>query len=134
MSRKILCIVLAIIAEAPALARAGRFDLVPEPDVRQTTTNRVTSAYVVDKKASEFWICTVRYQYRDLTANNGECVKLAAEIGRPALTETYELHAVNGSSVIGPLLPVFWFIDPASGAVQFCAVRHAGLCVQMSLP
>jgi hypothetical protein len=131
MWRRIMCIALTTLPAAPAFA--GRFDLVPEPEVRQTVTNRVTSAYVIDKKSNQFWICTVRYSYQDLTANNGECVKLAPDIGRPALTENYELRAVNGSPTIGPLLPVFWFIDPASGTVQFCAVRHAGLCVQLNL-
>jgi hypothetical protein len=31
-------------------------------------------------------------------------------------------------------LPVFWFIEPTSGEVQFCAIRHAELCVRMNLP
>jgi hypothetical protein len=43
------------------LAHAGRYELVPEPDVRQSSTNRVASAYLIDK-ASEFWICTARYK------------------------------------------------------------------------
>jgi hypothetical protein len=73
------------------------------------------------------------YRYQDLTENHGECVKIAPDIGGPSLTENYELRAVNGSPPMSPLLPVFWFVDPTSGTVQFCAVRHAGLCVQMSL-
>ena len=128
------CIALAIVAGSPAFAQGGRYELVPEPDVRQTSTNRVTSAYVIDKKANEFWICTVRYNYRDLTANNGDCVKLPSDIGRPSLTEAYDMRAVTGSAAISVFLPVFWFIEPTSGEVQFCAVRHAGLCVQMNLP
>jgi hypothetical protein len=73
----------------------------------------VASAYVIDKKANQFWICTARYQLQDLTANNGECVKLPADIGRPSLTDAYEVHPVTGS---------------------FCAIRHAGLCVRVNLP
>ena len=91
------CIALAIVAGSPAFAQGGRYELVPEPDVRQTSTNRVTSAYVIDKKANQFWICTARYNF-------------------------------------SVFLPVFWFIEPTSGEVQFCAVRHAGLCVRMNLP
>jgi hypothetical protein len=44
------------------------------------------------------------------------------------------MRAVTGSAAISVVLPVFWFIEPTSGEVQFCAVRHAGLCVQMNLP
>ncbi len=128
------CIALAIVAGSPAFAQGGRYELVPEPDVRQTSTNRVTSAYVIDKKAKQFWICTARYNFQDLTANNGDCVKLPSDIGRPSLTEAYDMRAVTGSAAISVFLPVFWFIEPTSGEVQFCAVRHAGLCVQMNLP
>ena len=128
------CIALAIVAGSPAFAQGGRYELFPEPDVRQTSTNRVTSAYVIDKKANQFWICTARYNFQDLTANNGDCVKLPSDIGRPSLTEAYDMRAVTGSAAISVFLPVFWFIEPTSGEVQFCAVRHAGLCVQMNLP
>jgi hypothetical protein len=128
------CIVLAILASSIAFAHAGRFELFPEPDVRQTSTNRVASAYVADKKANQFWICTARYNFLDLSANNGDCVKLPADIGRPSLTEAYEARAVTGSVSIGAFLPVFWFIEPTNGDVQFCAIRHAGLCVRMNLP
>jgi hypothetical protein len=128
------CIAFAIVAGSPAFAQGGRYELVPEPDVRQTSTNRVTSAYVIDKKANQFWICTARYNFQDLTANNGDCVKLPSDVGRPSLTEAYDMRAVTGSAAISVFLPVFWFIEPTSGEVQFCAVRHAGLCVQMNLP
>ena len=128
------CIALAIVAGSPSFAQGGRYELVPEPDVRQTSTNRVTSAYVIDKKANQFWICTARYNFQDLTANNGDCVKLPSDIGRPSLTEAYDMRAVTGSAAISVFLPVFWFIEPTSGEVQFCTVRHAGLCVQMNLP
>ena len=93
----------------------------------------MASAYVIDKKASQFWICTVRYNFQDLTANNGDCVRLSADIGRPSLTETSDVRAVTGTTAISAFLPVFWFIEPTSGEVQFCAVRHAGLCVRMNL-
>ncbi|MDR3486204.1 MAG: hypothetical protein P4M05_15010 [Bradyrhizobium sp.] len=129
-----MCIALAILAASPVLAHAGRYELVPEPDVRQSSTNRVASAYVIDKKASQFWICTVRYNFQDLTGNNGDCVRLSADIGRPSLTETSDVRAVTGTTAISAFLPVFWFIEPSSGEVQFCAVRHAGLCVRMNLP
>ena len=128
------CIALAIVAGSPAFAQGGRYELVPEPDVRQTSTNRVTSAYVIDKKANQFWICTARYNFQDLAANNGDCVKLPSDIGRPSLTEAYDMRAVTGSAAVSVFLPVFWFIEPTSGEVQFCTVRHAGLCVQMNLP
>src|ERR1700688_3683233 len=129
-----MCIALAIVAASPGVADAGRYELIPEPDVRQASTNRVVSAFVIDKKASQFWICTARYNFQDLTANNGDCVRLSADIGRPSLTESSDVRAVTGTTAISAFLPVFWFIEPTSGEVQFCAVRHAGLCVRMNLP
>ena len=116
-----MCIALAILAASPVLAHAGRYELIPEPDVRQSSTNRVASAYVIDKKASQFWICTARYNFQDLTANNGDCVRLSADVSRPSLTETSDVRAVTGTTAIGAFLPVFWFIEPTSGEVQFCA-------------
>jgi hypothetical protein len=35
---------------------AGRYELVPEPDLGQSPSNRVASAYVIDKKADQFWV------------------------------------------------------------------------------
>src|SRR3981189_3678371 len=72
-----------IAAAMLAIAQGGRYELVPELDVRQMSSNRVASAYVIDKTANEFWICTVRYSYQDLMANNGDCVKLPTDISRP---------------------------------------------------
>jgi hypothetical protein len=129
-----MCIALAILAASPVLAHAGRYELIPEPDVRQSSTNRVASAYVIDKKANQFWICTARYNFQDLTANQADCAKLPEDIGRPSLSEAYDVRAVTGAATIGAYLPVFWFIEPASGEIQFCAIRHAGLCVRMNLP
>ena len=95
-----MCIVLAILVGSPAIAQAGRYELFPEPDVRPASSaeNRVASAYVIDKKASQFWICTARYNFQDLTANNGDCVRLSADIGRPSLTETSDVRAVTGTT------------------------------------
>src|ERR1700730_11224679 len=76
-------VALRILAGSPAFAEAGRYELVPEPDFRQMSTNRVASAYVIDKKASQVRICTARYNCQDLTANYGDCVKLPTDIGRP---------------------------------------------------
>jgi hypothetical protein len=92
------------------------------------------SAYAVDKSENQLWICSVRYDYRNLTANSGSCLKLAAEIGRSSLSEAYVAHAVSGSAMINPLLPVIWFVEPASSDVQFCDICHAVLCERMSLP
>jgi len=126
---------LAIAVASPAFAQGGvRYELLPEPDVKSNTSYRTATAYVVDKTANQFFVCSVRYNYHDLTANNGSCVKLDPTIGRPSLNETYVAHAVTGSTMINPFLPVIWFIDPVSGDVQFCAIRHAGLCVKISLP
>jgi hypothetical protein len=134
MRLRTTCVAAAIFAVLPAVALARRYELVPEPDVRQTTTSRVASAYVIDKKASQFWICTARYDFQDLTANNGDCVRLPDDIGRPSLSEAYDIRPATGTTGISALLPVFWFIEPASGDVQFCPIRHAGLCLRMHLP
>jgi hypothetical protein len=125
---------LAFVAAPPAVAQGMRYELFPEPDVEGTASYRTATAYVVDKRENQFWVCSVRYNYRDLTANNGSCVKLDATIGRPLLNETYVAHAVTGSAMINPFLPVIWFIDPGSGDIQFCDIRHAGLCVKIGLP
>ncbi|KRQ09311.1 hypothetical protein [Bradyrhizobium manausense] len=125
---------LAIAVASPAFAQGSmRYELFPEPDVRSNTTYRTATAYVVDKKENQFWICSARYGYHDLTANNGSCVKLAATVGRPSLNENYVAHAVTGSAMINPFFPVIWFIDPNGGDVQFCDIRHAGLCVKIDL-
>jgi hypothetical protein len=133
-ARDILAFTLLLLAGSPAVAEPVRYELFPEPDVRQTATNRTASAYVVDKKGNQFWICTARYDFRDLTANNGDCVKLPLDIGRPTLTESYDAQAVTGTTSVSAFLPVIWFIEPATGAIQFCAVRHAGACVGLKLP
>jgi hypothetical protein len=59
MRFRTMCIALAIVAASPVLAHAGRYEL--------TRTGRsaiihqpLASAYVIDKKASQFWICTAR--------------------------------------------------------------------------
>jgi hypothetical protein len=86
-------------------AQTARYELFPEPDVRQTATNRSASAYVVDKKNNQFWICTARYNFRDLTANSGDCVELPLDIGRPSISETYNARPVIGSAPISAFLP-----------------------------
>jgi hypothetical protein len=131
MLAKVLCATVATaIPFAEAGAQGGRYEIFPEPSVRQAERYRVNSAYVVDKKESQFWICTARYEYLSGERNQGECVRLPAEIGRPSLTENYTTKAVVGSTPYGPFLPVTWFIDPTSGDIQFCALRHAGICLQ----
>jgi hypothetical protein len=133
-ARNILAFVFLLHTGSPVFAQTARYELFPEPDVRQTATNRSASAYVVDKKNNQFWICTARYNFRDLTANSGDCVELPLDIGRPSISETYNARPVIGSAPISAFLPVIWFIEPATGAMQFCAIRHAGSCVQLTLP
>ena len=103
-TRDILAFTLLLLAGSPAVAEPVRYELFPEPDVRQTATNRTASAYVVDKKGNQFWICTARYDFRDLTDNNGDCVKLPLDIGRPTLTESYDAQAVTGTTSVGARL------------------------------
>lgn len=74
------------------------------------------------RRCSQFWICTARYNFQDLIANNnGDSVQLPSDVGRPSLTEISDVRAVTGSAAISAFLPVFWFIEPTSGEVQFCA-------------
>ena len=42
--------------------------------------------------------------------------------------------AIHVLAAANPFLPVLWFIDPDSSDVQFCDIRHAGLCVKIGLP
>jgi hypothetical protein len=88
----ILAFALLLLRGSETLAQPVRYELFPEPDVRQTATNRTAAAYIVDKKDNQFWICTARYDFRDLTANKGDCIKLL-DIGRPTLTENYDARA-----------------------------------------
>jgi hypothetical protein len=134
VARHLLFPLLMLSAPSPAFAQTARYELFPEPDVRQTSASRTSTAYVVDKKANQFWVCTGRYEYKDLTSNKGDCAALPLDIGRPSLNEGYVARAVTGSAPMSAFLPVFWFIEPNSGAIQFCAVRHAGACVQLKLP
>jgi len=52
-----------LLADSPAFAQMVRYELFPEPEVRQTATNRTASAHVIDKKNNQFWMCTARYNY-----------------------------------------------------------------------
>src|ERR1700737_3640273 len=97
-ARNIFTFIILLLAGSPALAQTIRYELFPEPDVRQNATSRVASAYVVDKKNNQFWSCTARYDYKDLTANNGDCVLLPLDIGRPSLNESYNVRVVTGSA------------------------------------
>jgi hypothetical protein len=95
--------------------------------VQRSPTNLVNSAYVVDNKENQFWLCTARYDFSSKENNTGECSRLANDIGRPSLTERYRGRAVVGSTMYGPLLPVIWFIEPTTGDVQFCSPRRRHL-------
>jgi hypothetical protein len=74
------------------------------------------------RRPTSFWICTARYNFQNLTANNGDGVQLPSDIGRPSLTETSDVRVVTGSAAILPF----------SGSSN--AARYAGLCVRMKLP
>jgi hypothetical protein len=136
MMGKAACILISIniAMSTQAAAQGSRYEIFPEPDVRKTPTNWVNSAYVVDKKSNQFWICTARYDFASKETNKGECSRLPGEIGRPSLTENYASRAVIGSTPYGPFLPVIWFIEPATGEIQFCALRAAGICLTLRLP
>lgn len=121
---------------APAAAQPGaRFEIHPEASVRHASNHWVSSAYVIDKTGNRFWVCTARYNFDSAEANNGDCANLPADIGRPTLNARYHTQAVLGAtSLQGPYYPVFWFIEPDKGDVQFCAPRHAGVCLRLALP
>jgi hypothetical protein len=126
---------LALAAAGAGVAAPGaRFDLFPEPEEHWSPEYRTTSAYVLDKQANRFWICTVRYNFYSDKPNEGDCRNLPVGTGRPALTPAHEIRAVTGSPLLSASLPLFWFIEPSTGDVQFCAPRHPGVCVQIKLP
>ncbi len=109
-----------------------RYESFPEPKgeaLRPTAQLRP----MCDRKENQFWVCSARCSYRDRAANNGSCVMLDATIGRPSLKSTYVAHTLTDPATINPFLPVIWLIDPASGDVQFCDIRQAGLCVKIGL-
>lgn len=127
MFGQMTCGLIAVMFATSAQAQSARYDLFPEPDVRRTPTNWVNSAYVVDKRENQFWICTARYDFASKEPNKGECTKLSSDIGRPSIAETNQTRVVTGSTPYGPFLPVVWFIEPTMGDVQFCAVRASGV-------
>jgi hypothetical protein len=131
---KVVLAFVIIVVSSLAFAEGTRYDLFPDPEVKQTTTNKVASAYVVDKRSNQFWICTARFNFVDAAANGGDCIVLPVAIGRPSLTEEYRIYPVAGDVMPSMLLPVIWFIEPSTGDVQFCAPRHPGGCVRMKLP
>lgn len=90
-------IFLAFAAAPPVVAEGIRYELFPERDVGGAASYRTANAYVVDKKENQFWVCSARYNHRDLSANNGACVKPDATVGRHSLNEKYVAHAVTGS-------------------------------------
>jgi hypothetical protein len=131
-----LAALLASLAAAPAVAQPGaRYEIYPEPSVRRGGNHWVSSAYVLDKTGNRFFVCTAGYQSETGETNNGHCTILPAENGRPSLNARYQTQAVVGaSSLQGPYYPVFWFVEPEKGDVQFCAPRHAGVCIRFKLP
>jgi hypothetical protein len=132
------CLVLTVcllVATAPAAAAPGaRYELFPDPTVHWSVDHRVSSAYVLDKQDNRFWICTVRYNFNSERDNNGDCQLLPTVVGRPALTPAHETRGILGSPLISADLPVFWFVEPQNGDIQFCAPRHPGACVRLKLP
>lgn len=120
---------------SPACAQGNmRYELFPESGIRSNTTYRTATSYVADKKEDQFCVCSVHYNYNDLTANNGSCVKLDATVGRPSLIEKYVAPAVTDSAMTNLFVPAIWFINPGSGNVLFCDIHQVGLCVKISPP
>ena len=124
----ILVLVLAflLLAESPAFAQTVRYDLFPEPDVRQAQPTAQRQPTSSTRRSTNSGSARRDTIFRDRTANNGDRVKLPLDIGRPSLTENYHAQAVTGSTQVNAYLPVIWFIEPAIGAVQFCAVPTQG--------
>jgi hypothetical protein len=113
----------------PVAAEGARYEVFPEPDVRKTATNWVSSAYVVDKRDNQLWVCTARYDFTSKEPNKGECSKLPSDIGRHSLNESYATHGVVGLDAARRFFPVVWFIEPATGDV----LRAAGICLRLRL-
>ncbi len=84
-----IVIFLAVASAPPVVAEGIRYELFPEPDVGGTASYRTANADVVDKTINQFWVCSLRYDCRDLAANNGACVKLERTVGRPSLDERF---------------------------------------------
>jgi|ERR1700730_7938533 hypothetical protein len=135
-SRTILAMAFAVLIapHGAAAAPGARYELFPDPTLHRTIDHRVSSAYVIDKQDNRFWVCTVDYNFSSENDNKGACQLLPTAIGRPTLTPAYDTQAILGSPLISPELPVFWFIEPTSGDIQFCAPRHLGTCVRLKLP
>jgi hypothetical protein len=74
MVGKAACIVSSInmAVSTQVAAQGARYEIFLEPDVRKTSTNWMNSAYVVDKKSNQFWICRTRYDFssKDTTKQN----------------------------------------------------------------
>jgi hypothetical protein len=128
------CAAVLMAAHGSAVAAGARYELYPDPVITWSLDHRASTAYVIDKQANQFWECTARYSYESERDNNGSCDLLPTGIGRPSVTPAHDVRAIVGSPLISADLPVFWFIEPMSGDIQFCAVRRPGVCVRMTLP
>jgi hypothetical protein len=122
---QVITVFLANAIASPAVAQAIRYELFPDLDVRSNTSCRTASAHVVDMKENQLCLfCALQLPRPD---SEQWFVRQARSDDRPAFAERdLCAHAVTGSATINPFLPVIWSIDPASGAVQFCDIRHAG--------
>lgn len=130
-----LACLFALVTGGTGVAAPGaRYEVFPEQEEHWSTDHRTTSAYVIDKQDNRVWICTVRYNFNSERDNTGDCQTLPVAVGRPSLTPAFESQAVLGSSLISSNLPLFWFIEPTTGDLQFCAPRHPGVCVKMKPP
>jgi hypothetical protein len=121
----ILVLVLAflLLAESPAFAQTVRYELFPEPDVRQAATNRTASAYVVDKQGQPILDLHGAIRFfatgRLIMGIASSFHSISEDLRSPKTT-------TPKSTQVNAYLPVIWFIEPAIGAVQFCAVPTQG--------
>jgi hypothetical protein len=76
----ILVLVLAflLLAESPAFPQTVRHKLFPKPDVRQTTAQRQPTSST--RRSTNSGSARRDMIFRDLTANNGNCVNLPLDI------------------------------------------------------
>ena len=106
--------------------------VVPRAERGGAPSYRTATAYVRQERKSILGL----FSAQQLSPSHGEqwFVRQARRNERPAVAEaTYLAHALTDSATINPILPVIWFIDPASGDVQFRDTRQAGLCAKVGL-
>jgi hypothetical protein len=110
-------------------ARASTFFLIPRSNKRRPTKSARPRWSTKSQSILRLYRAIQFHQFR------GEQRRLcrAPSLGRTAIAGRELLDASSFRQCHNQSAAI-WFIEAATGDVQFCAPRHPGVCLQLSLP